>query len=84
MLRIKLQINDAKIGDVGVLNTQEFNDEGQVKYEIFDCRGWDGRGSITDCPQIDTVWHHRSYGASSLTAAVMDTIGEEPIDHIYD
>lgn len=77
-MTIKISINNTDIGTIGVHNTQEFDDEGRVKYDVYDLRG--NPISLETAPQIDELWHHRSYGAASLTAEIMDNIPEDRLD----
>lgn len=80
MLQIHLDINGREIGEIGVWNRQEYNDDGEVRYSVYDLSGFDG-DSIEDAPHICDVWHHRSLGASSLTQTVMEEVGEAYLDY---
>jgi hypothetical protein len=83
MLRIQLDINGRVIGEIGVWNRQEYNDDGEVRYSVYDLRGFDGE-SIEDAPHITDVWHDRSDGATSLTERVMGEVGEEWLEYPHD
>lgn len=76
MLRIRLDINGRDIGCIGVHNKEEYDDEGRVKYGVYDLRD-DEWYYITDAPKITTVWHDRKEGAFSLTARVMEEVDGE-------
>ena len=80
MLRIRLDINGVRIGYIGVHNKQEYDDEGRVKYGVYDLRGWRKGDHITDHPKITTLWHDASDGAAALTARVMGEVGEDRLD----
>lgn len=86
MLRIALDINGRDIGEIGVHNTMETRvqtDENdvswiEVKYDVYDLRGYSMHGgSIDEYPKITSLWHDRSDGAAALTAAVMDELDED-------
>lgn len=79
MLRIRLDINGRDIGEIGVWNRQEYDDEGRVRYSVYDLRGFEG-DHLRDAPHITDVWHHRADGAASLTAAVMAEVDEGRLD----
>lgn len=78
MLRLKLDINGHKIGTIGVHNKQDYNDDGEVRYGVYDLRG--NPDELSDEIKICDVWHHGAYGAASLTAAVMDEVPESRLD----
>lgn len=82
MMRIRLDINGEEIGEIAVWNRQDFNDDGEVRYSVYDFREFEGE-HIPDAPHICDVWHHRSYGAASLTATVMAEVEEKWLDNDY-
>lgn len=79
MLRIRLDINGREIGEIGVWNRGETNEDGQLRYSVYDLRGFEG-DHIREAPHICDVWHHYEKGATSLTAKVMDEVDEDRLD----
>lgn len=81
MLQITIGVNESDICTLGVHNTQEFRDDGRVKYDIYDIRGYEERGgTFDDYEKLGSVWHHREDGASKLTSLVMKEVGSEPFN----
>jgi len=79
VLRIRIDINGSDIAEIGVHNKQTYDDEGRVKYGIYDLRGFSGH-HIDEAPRIETVYHERSDGARELTRRVMDAISDKHFD----
>lgn len=85
MLRIRLDINGAPIGTLGVWNSEErrIDEETEtieIRYQVHDLRGYDmWGGSIEDWPHLTDVWHDQEGDAATLTAAVMGAVGDEPL-----
>lgn len=81
-MRITLDINGNVIGRVGVHLTDETDDTGKVKYDIYDIRGHeeDSKERLSDYPHIGEAWHHRDRGAATLASIVLDEIGDEYLD----
>lgn len=95
MLRIRLDINRAPIGTIGVWNTEEHRiretDEAEngfvneIRYQVHDLRGHQAHGGhIEDYPHLADVWHDQEGDAATLTAAVMEEVGDEPLIPLTD
>lgn len=82
MLRIRLDINGRVIGTIAVHNQQEYNDQGEVLYHVHDVSDALVGDDISEYPQLLTLWHDRTDGASALTARVMDEIDESTLDDV--
>lgn len=81
MFRIRLDINGRDIGCIGVHNKQEYDDYGRVKYGVYDLRGHKMHGgSITDYPEITTLYFDPFEGAAALTARVFEEVDEDRLD----
>jgi len=78
MLRITLDINGRDIGEIGVWNRQERNEDGETRYSVYNLRGEDA--SVCEDRRMFDVWHHRAYGAASLTVVVMGELDEGRLD----
>lgn len=78
MLRITLDINGREIGQIGVWNRQEYDEDGEVRYSVYDLRG-EG-AEICEERHVFDVWHHPAYGAASLTEKVMSELDEGRLD----
>ena len=81
MLRLSVDINGRKIGEIGVWNTQEVRlaeDEEtiEVRYQIHDMRVGTEE-YVHDYPQIGEVWYDRDAGAAKLTQIVMNEVGDD-------